>query len=104
MEHRWGGRISVDVPVKIRWKANGVADARLLNVSRSGALIQTRVPLPLLARIEVYIDGGTISSFVTRIDKAGVGVEWCELSSKLVGTLLRSMPAPGSDLTTYHAA
>jgi len=84
MEHRWGNRVSVDVPVGLRCRASAEAEARIVNISRSGALIRTHLSLTVLARVDIHLNGHTISSFVTRVESTGIGVEWCEPSPKIL--------------------
>jgi hypothetical protein len=84
MEHRWGERVSVDIPILLRRHARRSAEARIANISQSGALIRTNLPLPLMGRVDIHVNGHALSSFVTRIESSGVGVEWCELSPKIL--------------------
>ncbi|MGO9513087.1 MAG: PilZ domain-containing protein [Steroidobacteraceae bacterium] len=84
MEHRWGERVSVDVPVRLRHGASAMGEARVINISRSGALIQTRLSLAVLARVDIHLNGHATSSFVTRVESRGVGVEWCEPSPQIL--------------------
>ncbi len=87
MEHRWGDRAKVDVPVRVHaagWRAP--RSACLRNVSASGALLEMEHSPPPLKRIEIEIgvrkDGQinlmTIGACVLRRAESGVGVEWCE--------------------------
>src|SRR5271157_2411766 len=92
MEHRWGKRVSVDIPVRLRCRASAVVEARIVNISRSGALIRTNLPLTVMARVDIYLNEDAISSFVTRVESSGIGVEWCESSSEILGTVLRAQP------------
>ncbi len=93
MEHRWGERVSVDVPVRLRCRASAVAEARIVNISRSGALIRTNLSLTVMARVDIHLNGHAISSFVTRVESGGMGVEWCKSSSEILGIVLRAQPA-----------
>ncbi|MGA2187923.1 MAG: PilZ domain-containing protein [Steroidobacteraceae bacterium] len=95
MEHRWGKRISVDVPIRLRCRACGMAEGRIVNLSVSGALIRTNAALSLLAQVEILLDDGILPSYVTRIDGNGVGVEWCEPSRDIRAMILRARPAMG---------
>ncbi len=91
MEHRWGNRVSVDVPVGLRCRASAEAEARIVNISRSGALIRTHLSLTVLARVDIHLNGHAISSFVTRVESAGIGVEWCEPSPKILRIVFESV-------------
>jgi hypothetical protein len=57
MEHRWGKRVSVDIPILRRHHARCLAEARIVNISQSGALIRTNLPMPLLGRVDVHVKG-----------------------------------------------
>ncbi len=87
MDHRWGQRSSICVQVRLH--ASGWRTPRracLLNISASGALLETEPSLPPLKRIEVEIalrKKGSIvpiriAACVVRKADRGVGVEWCE--------------------------
>jgi hypothetical protein len=96
MEHRWGERINVDIPVQVSVPLLTVASGRVLNVSISGAWISGKFYLPPLARALVIFDIGIagqhetlpIACFVTRVHAGGMGVEWRELAPQIVGDLL----------------
>ena len=53
MEYRWGKRALVDVPARLRCCAGQVADGRIANISRSGALIRTDLMLARLTRVDI---------------------------------------------------
>jgi hypothetical protein len=78
MEHRWGNRISVDVPVRLRHRGGDAGEGRVVDISQSGAFIRTKVVFGDLARVDVQFDGRVVPSYVTRVASNGVGVEWCE--------------------------
>ncbi len=76
-----------------------MAEARIVNISRSGALIRTNLPLTVMARVDIHLNGHAISSFVTRVESSGIGVEWCESSSEILGIVLRAQPAAPNEST-----
>jgi len=81
MEHRWGQRDDVSIPVRLRWRQRyGAAIGEITNVSASGAWIQTSAELPLLAPLEVdtLTAGGrrAIAAYVVRKSSGGYGIEW----------------------------
>jgi hypothetical protein len=84
MEHRWGQRKTVDMSVHILHGGCRFATANLLNVSLSGAFIETELELIPLARLSLEIDlpnhtaAGTlrIGAFVVRRGGSGYGIEW----------------------------
>jgi hypothetical protein len=96
MEHRWGERINVDIPVQVSVPPLATVAGRVLNVSISGAWISGNFQLPPLARALVLFDIGIgdkqetlpIACFVARVLTHGMGVEWRELAPQIVGDLL----------------
>jgi hypothetical protein len=98
MEHRWGARIGVDIPVRITGHPFTVRSGRLSNLSVSGAFIRADLDLRLLSRILVAIDlphrpkrdAPLIPAFVARKLKDGIGIEWCEFKPPAINRLLQS--------------
>ena len=88
MEHRWGQRRNTFIDVRILPAGPRAARyGRLLEVSSSGALIQTDLPLPPLTRVTLEISPealrtGTallrLPGCVVRNIKGAIAVEWCE--------------------------
>jgi hypothetical protein len=88
MDHRWGRRQPTDVAVRFVAKAGMTGTGRVLNISLTGAYLETRVPLRLLSL--VYLEPDTLASgddirrciaaSVVRRDALGVGLEWCDFS------------------------
>jgi hypothetical protein len=83
MEHRWGYRHAANVAVSFALQSgrrSGVG--RVLNISTTGAYLQTEMPLRILTLIDLtFIDGlvprGTrFTACVMRRDQCGVGLEW----------------------------
>jgi hypothetical protein len=101
MEHRWGQRVGVDIPVRIAGQPFSVRSGRLSNLSVSGAFIRAEFQPRLLSRIHVAIeaaqwsrhDAPTIAAYVARRTKAGIGIEWCEFAPPDVSRLLQSFTA-----------
>jgi hypothetical protein len=99
MEHRWGERIKVDIPVQIAAPPLSLRAARIANLSLSGACIKAEFELRALSRVEVVISlpfkpGGDISritAYVTRCNKTGIGVEWCEYAPPAVNELMQAL-------------
>jgi hypothetical protein len=96
MEHRWGERIAVDIPVEVSVPPLVIGTGRVTNVSISGAFISGKFDLPPLARAFVVFDfaaGGVrealpIACFVARVRPEGIGVEWRELAPQIVSDLM----------------
>jgi hypothetical protein len=101
MEHRWGERVGVDIPVRITGHPFTVRTGRLSNLSVSGAFIQADVDVRPLSRILVAIelpqrpknDAPMIPAFVARKLKDGIGIEWCEFKPPAINRLLQSSTA-----------
>ncbi len=102
MEHRWGQRQSTDVMVRFVNLPATIGMGRLLNISVTGAYMETSVPLrrlslvylapavPLSSRDRLSSHGrqsshgrlGRIAASVVRRDETGVGLEWSDMASK----------------------
>jgi len=101
MEHRWGERVGVDLPVRITAHPFHVRHGRLTNLSVSGASVSGEFNLRILSRIEIIIDmpsrlrseAPSIAAYVTRGGRGTFGIEWCEFSPSAVSELLASLSA-----------
>jgi hypothetical protein len=99
MEHRWGERMGVDLPVRITLHPFSVKHGRLANVSVSGASIKSDGTLRPLSRIEVVVEvphklrneARGIAAYVTRSSKSTIGIEWCEFAPPLISDLLATL-------------
>jgi hypothetical protein len=86
MEHRWGRRQSTDVTVLFLARSGTIGSGRVLNVSSTGAYLQTAISLPLnslvylepTAPMPVVGNIRRIAASVVRQDARGVGLEWCD--------------------------
>lgn len=83
MEHRWGNRITIDLPVWLR--GCGLCGPGVLrNISASGALIETPLPLATLTMVRMQIPRhGAIPpaatwGFIVRESREGFGIEWLD--------------------------
>jgi hypothetical protein len=96
MEHRWGERIVVDIPVQVSVPPLIIGIGRITDISISGAWISGRFDLPPLARAFIVFDlslGGAreslpLACFVARVRAEGMGVEWRELAPQIVSDLM----------------
>jgi hypothetical protein len=101
MEHRWGERVGVDIPVRITAHPFSVRSGRLHNLSVSGAFIRLDYDLRLLSRVQITIEmpqrskreAPMLSAYVARKYKDGIGIEWCEFAPPPVPQLLHSFTA-----------
>ena len=98
MEHRWGQRIAMDVPVRFTWTGSSlVSIGRLVNVSLSGGFLAIHSELRPLSRIEISLDSPlrtrrptpAVEAYVARSSATGVGLEWCTFAHPTVVELLR---------------
>jgi hypothetical protein len=106
MEHRWGQRTSADLVVRLIGAPGAIGMGRLRNVSATGAFVQTKLELPLLAPVDVELIAGAspIShpcagrAYVVRQVSAGVGIEWFAVAPALVrGVSSRRSSGDGSE-------
>lgn len=93
MEHRWGERLEVALPVRIRAPYGLVGTGLVSNFSVSGAFIATTLPVALLSQVRVsflfgrlaaralHRDNSTFAAQVVRRNAAGFAVEWCEFGT-----------------------
>ncbi len=98
MDTRLGERVALHLAIRITTTRPQVMSiGRLMNLSRSGALI-VGCELQLFSLIQVDLDPqrtlkteeGRLSAYVTRVEEDGVGIEWCEFAPPAVAELLRS--------------
>jgi hypothetical protein len=100
MEHRWGERVNVDLPIRLELAGELLGQGRLRNASISGAFIATASKLPVLAAVDVVLQipavpGGRLAlpASVVRRDEGGVGIEWRDMACESVVALLRRADA-----------
>jgi hypothetical protein len=105
MEHRWGQRLTVDLAVRVAGRRYHVRQARLIDLSASGAYIKVSADLRLLSRVQIALalphrlphPTPMVAAYIARKGKDGVGVEWCEYAPKAVLELLRYAAAHRHD-------
>jgi hypothetical protein len=98
LEHRWGERFPLDLPVQLAVNTVSGIDARLKNLSLSGALIEAdfalrihtvieiRVPMPLSTQTTTVVKAYVIRKFNDK-----VGIEWRDFAPHAIKELLRSL-------------
>jgi PilZ domain len=96
LEHRWGERVCVNIPVRVSAAAQARAGGCVKNLSLSGAFMKSDCELRLHALIEVRIRlpppascSAVVEAHVSRKIDEGVGIEWCEFAPSIVKDLLR---------------
>jgi PilZ domain-containing protein len=100
MEHRWGERVPLDLPVRLELAGELLAHGRLRNASISGALVVTESRFPLLATVEVVLHtprapSGRLAlpACVVRREDGALGLEWRDMACESVVALLRAADA-----------
>ena len=96
VEHRWGERLNLHIPVRLLIAGTERARGYLNNISISGAFVSTARPAPTGARIdlEILLDDGSIgaphrvAAHVARVSRDGIGLEWCDLAPAVARVLL----------------
>lgn len=96
MEHRWGRRLVLKVPVWLIAESGDPVLGETQNISASGAFVLTVRPLALGARIEVEVIAPgrreqrpeRVSAHVIRRTRDGAAIEWCDLAPSAVRALL----------------
>jgi len=84
VEHRWGERVTVDIPVSLCGDGLPDVPAHLCDFSVSGALVSVQSPVPETARIGVRIRGACVPGWIVRRAGNTFAVEWCELAPDAV--------------------
>ena len=107
MEHHRGQRHSTDVTVQFFTRPATIGFGRVLNVSATGAFMETRFPLRFLSLL--YLEPtdlpagtrGRIAATVVRCSATGVGLKWCEFAAE--ATRVYACLATGwNDLADEH--
>jgi len=96
LEHRWGDRVKVNIPVRVEPGDLTGANARMKNLSLSGALMTSDFDLRLNTLIEVSIAlpppstrTAVMKAIVSRKSNGGVGIEWYDFAPNIIRDLLR---------------
>ena len=99
MEHRWGTRFAVHIPVRLTAAGLSMASiGRLTNLSLSGGFV-TIFGLRPLSRIHLSLEYPLpwqrpvekLPAFVARVCAEGAGIVWCEFAPRAVVEMLRTM-------------
>lgn len=100
MEHRWGERIHLDLPVRLELAGELLGMGRLRNASISGAYVETDAGSSVLATVDVVVPmsramGGSqaLAASVVRRDEGGLGLEWRDMACEAVVRMLRDLDA-----------
>ena len=100
LEHRWGERFQLDLPVQLAVNTVSGIDARLKNLSLSGALIEADFSLRIHTAIEIKLPmplseqpATGVKAYVIRKFNDKVGIEWRDFAPHPIKELLRSLAA-----------
>ena len=98
MEHRWGARVRLAIPVRLTAAHSQLTSiGRLTDLSISGGLI-AEFKLRPLARLEVHLEGESLPAYVVRVCDEGSAIEWCQFAPRLVIQLLRQRTVAKTEL------
>ena len=99
MEHRWGHRLSTNIPVRLRCVQSPDSGCRCLGcletVSASGALIRTELGIQPAANVSIQtldpalgLQGRELMASVVRASSGEIAVEWMEMASTGVSSVM----------------
>jgi hypothetical protein len=111
MEHRWGDRVPVDIPVQLIGPARHVATGRLTNFSVSGAWVEIDLHVPVMTNITVVIHDSkrvpmrprAIAGYVVRHVQGGIGVGWWKLAPVTIAHVVSIHEALRSSAEPPHS-
>jgi hypothetical protein len=116
MEHRWGQRIDVAIPVRLYASTHaGENDGQLANLSLTGGWIDVHIEVRRFSTMQLLfelpepsmIGPHLVNAYVARQTEDGIGLEWCEYAPRAVVHLIRAMirrehPRDSRDMTTMR--
>jgi hypothetical protein len=99
MEHRWGHRLSTNIPVRLRCVQSRDSGCRCLgcleNISASGALIRTELGICPAPNVVVEtltpalgVQGRELPAAIVRTSSGEISVEWMEFASTGVSAVM----------------
>lgn len=99
MEHRWGHRLSTNIPVRLRCMRSPDSGCRCLGclqtVSASGARIRTELGINPAPHVVVEalapalgLQGRELPAFIVRASSGQICVEWMEFASTGVSAVM----------------
>ena len=106
MEHRWGQRVTVEIPVRLDVAGRTLGRGTLRNASISGAFIETPLDLPVYTNLivamptmsELVPGSHELAASVIRRVPAGLGIEWRDMACPALVQLLERIT--GQPVTT----
>ena len=96
MEHRWGQRVTLEIPVTLAVAGRTLGRGVLRNASISGALIETALELPVFSNLVVSLPShgesaprsADLHACLVRRAPAGFAVEWRDMACPSIVALL----------------
>ena len=96
MEHRWGQRVTLEVPVRLYVDGRALGRGVLRNASISGALIETSLELRPFTNLvvtmptmsEATAGSHELAACVVRSEPGRLAVEWRDMACPAIVTLL----------------
>jgi hypothetical protein len=109
MERLRGQRRSTNVTVQFFTRPATIGIGRVLNISATGAFMETQLPLQPLSLLYLQPTGqlppdgarGRIAATVVRCTENGVGLEWCEFGAETTSVFARLITG-ANDLADEH--
>ncbi|HEV2700752.1 MAG TPA: PilZ domain-containing protein [Steroidobacteraceae bacterium] len=105
MDHRWGHRIAIDLPIRVMHPGISRCEpGRLSNISLGGALIKSPLDSAVGARLQLAITvpcgedsyESVIDAYLVRRSAPGLGIEWAHFAPIEVIDLVRAVPSAGT--------
>src|SRR5665213_175776 len=102
MDHRWGNRIAIHIPVRmVNPNTSAAAVGHLINVSLDGALVAGSPEAHIGARIQISLAmpeavaacGSWIDAYLVRKAGAAVALQWAEFAPREIVALVRGLRA-----------
>ena len=105
MEHRWGQRVTLEIPVTLAVAGRTLGRGVLRNASISGALIETALELPVFSNLVVSLPShgesaprtADLHACLVRRAPAGFAVEWRDMACPSIVALLERATGRRSD-------
>ena len=105
MEHRWGQRVTLEIPVTLAVAGRTLGRGVVRNASISGALIETALELPVFSNLVVSLPShgesaprtADLHACLVRRAPAGFAVEWRDMACPAIVALLERATGRRSD-------
>jgi hypothetical protein len=100
MDHRWGKRVAVQLPVRLRCLPDAIGSGVVTDLSLSGAWVNSELAPAVYSHVEVTIDSigilddssspscTRLFGYVVRVQPHGFGIEWNEPDVELLTALM----------------